>query len=196
MTIIFILFIDATNPTYGFRYMTKLQHGIANIAILLSVIGTGVLGSNAYAQNNISNPSSDLPGTNPNNVITAPSLVTTLRTSEINGDITKVDGGKITILDGSGKAYEYTLNDSIRITRDTNIAKSNDIKVGDKVKIIIDADKNSLIGLEATNGQVFDIAKFGIPLIVLAVVVVGLIIYIINKSKEGKILTASDSSNP
>ena len=176
--------------------MTKLQHGIANIAILLSVIGTGVLGSNAYAQNNISNPSSDLPGTNPNNVITAPSLVTTLRTSEINGDITKVDGGKITILDGSGKAYEYTLNDSIRITRDTNIAKSNDIKVGDKVKIIIDADKNSLIGLEATNGQVFDIAKFGIPLIVLAVVVVGLIIYIINKSKEGKILTASDSSNP
>ena len=163
---------------------------------LLILIVFLMSGIRSQAQNNISNPSSDLPGTNPStNSVTTQNTVTTVRTSEINGDITKVDGGKITILDGAGKAYEYTLNDSIKITRDTNIAKSNDIRVGDKVKVVIDTDKNSLIGLEATNGQVFDMAKYGIPLIILAVLAVGLIIYMINRSKKGKILTASDPSN-
>ena len=179
--------------------MTKLHYNIANVFVLLNVIGMIAMSTNAYAQNNTSNPQDPLPSTNSNAgtspITTTSNPVTPVRTSEINGDLTKIDGGKITVLDSSGKAYEYSLNDSIKITRDTNIVKSNDIKVGDKVKIIIDTDKNTLIGLEAISGQIFDFAKYAIPAVILGIVVIALIIYAINKSNQGKIMIPTDSAN-
>lgn len=167
--------------------MTRLHYNIANVFVLLSVIGIVAISTNTYAQNSTSNPQDPLPSIN--------TTQTQIRTNEISGDITKIDGGKITVLDTAGKAYEYSLNDSIKITRDTNIVKSNDIKVGDKVKIIIDADKNTLIRLEAISGQVIDIAKYTIPAVILGIVVVVLIVYAINKSNKGKILTSTDTAN-
>ena len=167
--------------------MTKLQYNIINVFILLNVIGMVAISINTYAQDKTSNPHDPLPGTN--------TTQTQIRTNEISGDITKIDSGKITVLDTTGKAYEYSLNDSIKITRDTNIVKSNDIKVGDKVKIIIDADKNTLIGLEAISGQVIDTAKFAIPAVILGIVVLVLIVYTINKTNKGKILTPTDTTN-
>jgi hypothetical protein len=167
--------------------MTKLRHTIINVFVLLNVIGMVLVSTNTYAQSNTSNPQVPLPSQN--------NTVATIRTSEISGDITKIDGGKITVLDMGGKAYEYSINDSIKITRDTNIIKSNELRVGDKIKVIIDADKNTLIGVEAISGQIIDIAKYTIPVVILGIVVVVLIVYAINKSNKGKILTSKDATN-
>ncbi len=113
-----------------------------------------------------------------------------VETEEFTGDITKIDGHKLTVKSDS-ETKEYTVPDNIKITKNTSTSKFEDLHTGDKVKMIIDKDKHEVISIDTISGKIFEWAKLIIPLLILGIILTIGIVYYLNKRNKGQIKTTA-----
>ncbi len=110
-------------------------------------------------------------------------------TTKITGKVLKVDNNKLTV-DANG-TKEYTVGDNISITRNTVKSSVKDIKPNDQVTIT-KSSEDEVLSIESTGSEVFDSAKFLIPGVILALILLGLGYYSWKKSKKGFIKTTTE----
>ncbi len=114
--------------------------------------------------------------------------VTTLTTHELKGTVTKIEGRKLTVMSGS-ESKDVTIPDSVAIERDTNKSASfSDLAVNDDVTVTL-TSADEVTALKATSAKADSFVKLGIPLIIGALLVLGLLYALLKKGTKGAIKT-------
>lgn len=128
-------------------------------------------------------------GTTSASAQTSSASVQNIQRQEFKGEVLKVEGGKLTV-DDNGTTKEFTVPSGIRVTKNTLESSLGEIQANDKVTITYSGD-NQVLAVDATAGEVSDIAKFAVPALLLALLLIGLIYYFVKKSKQGHIKTTT-----
>lgn len=122
-------------------------------------------------------------------VVSTSPQVQNLQTSEIKGKVVKTSGNTISVEQDDKNLKDITIPDGAKITRDNKDATVQDIKTDDNVVATVDQNMQ-VVKIDITSSTVSKLSAFAIPGLIIGIILVGLIIYFINKSKQGHIVTA------
>lgn len=114
---------------------------------------------------------------------------TNVQTNKITGEVLKIDGNRLTVKTDT-ETREFLVPNNIKITRDTNDVKLEEIKPEDRVTLTQDSF-GQLLAVEIISEETQDLLKYLIPLTILLLVALGLIWYFVQKNNKGKIKTAA-----
>jgi multidrug efflux pump subunit AcrA (membrane-fusion protein) len=128
------------------------------------------------------------PDTSPTVVVTQE--VQNVNTKEYNGTVTRIEGRTLTV-DTNDGVKSINVPENVQIRKNGNEAQLEDIKVNDKISFA-QSDNGDVISISATSGEVFDFAKYAIPIGVTALILLGLLYYLFKKSSRGRIRTSTE----
>lgn len=135
------------------------------------------------------NDSETSPSASPSSSLTPTGdSITSVETSEISGEVVKSENSTITIKTSSN-TVEVPLSSNIKITRDGEVVGATSIKAGDKVTATIDSSTNQALVLEATAGETAKQQQYVLPAILGALLLLGLIFWLVKKSQRQRIKT-------
>ncbi len=125
-------------------------------------------------------------------IISISAQVNNVETSEISGTVIKVEDYYLTIKDNNDEIKQIEVPGNIRVTRDGQDSRREDIKIDDEVTILTTSD-NDLIEVQVTSSTVKDISENLIPIILVTLLVLGLLYWLYRKSNKGQIITATEN---
>lgn len=109
-----------------------------------------------------------------------------IQASKIYGEVLKVEGKTITINTNSS-VKKITVPEGIKVTKNTGQANSNEINPRDMVTVT--TSNGEVLSIEATSSQLIDTGKMLIPIVIGAIILLGLLFYWWRKSQQGHIKT-------
>jgi hypothetical protein len=128
--------------------------------------------------------------------VSSPKQVVEIPSQKLTGEVINTkNNGFIANIDG--KTLEFNnIFDTIKITRDSEKIPISDLKPGDKV-VVTQLNNGQVVSVEATEQKnqknLFDsnndYLKFVIPALILLILLLGLLAFLFNKNKQGKIKT-------
>ena len=98
----------------------------------------------------------------------------------------KVQGKTITINTNNG-VKKITVPEGIKITKNSGQATANEINPRDMVTVT--TNNGEVLSIDATSGQLIDTGKMLIPIVIGAILLLGLLYYLWRKSQQGHIKT-------
>jgi hypothetical protein len=115
--------------------------------------------------------------------------VQNIQTQTFSGEVTKIDGRRLTVQTENDGTKEVNIPDNVQIKKNTNDAKFEDIAVNDKVTVTQNNDGN-VISLTVTPGNVDEVMKWGIPIGIGVIVLLLLLLMLLRRRKSGFIKTS------
>lgn len=109
--------------------------------------------------------------------------------TEIKGKVVKVNEKTISLEQNDKSIKDITIPDGAKVTRDNKDAAVQDIKIDDTAVVTVGSDQQ-VIKVNITSNTISQLSAFAIPALIIGILLVGLILYLINKSKQGHIVTA------
>lgn len=111
---------------------------------------------------------------------------------EFVGELTRKNGNSITVRIGD-ESREFTLLENTSVTRNTEDSSLEELTVGDKLTIQTD-NNNRVASINAVSQQVFDISVWTL-IALLAIIIIALILFLINRANRGHIRTQTTQVN-
>ncbi len=109
-----------------------------------------------------------------------------VQATKIDGEVLKVQGKTITINTNNG-VKKITVPEGIKITKNSGQATANEINPRDMVTVT--TNNGEVLSIDATSGQLIDTGKMLIPIVIGAILLLGLLYYLWRKSQQGHIKT-------
>lgn len=113
-----------------------------------------------------------------------------IQTTQITGEVLRREGNVLTVKTESG-TKEITIPAGIKIKRNTLDAKITDIQPNDKV-IITQTTGGTVLTIDVAAGNVFDFAKWGIPLLIIGIIAIFIIWRLFKSANKSHIKTATE----
>lgn len=112
-----------------------------------------------------------------------------INTTQITGEVVKVDQTSLTIQNSSG-VKEYTIPGNVSITRDSFGSSLQDLRPHDRVTLTVD-DNGDVISGSATSGPLMDVSKWIIPAGLFTLAVLSLLLYLTRRGQKEFIRTST-----
>lgn len=109
-----------------------------------------------------------------------------IQTTQTSGEVLKIEGKTITINTSSG-VKKITVPEGIKVTKNSGQATANEINPRDMVTVT--TNNGEVLSIDATSGQLIDTGKMLIPIVIGAILLLGLLYYLWRKSQRGHIKT-------
>ncbi|GAB4145329.1 MAG: hypothetical protein OHK0017_04790 [Patescibacteria group bacterium] len=169
--------------------------------LLSSSSSSGVTSSSSSSSGSTNSSSSSsssgsfntTPTENAPEVTTPDTQVRDVTEQTFEGEVTKIDSQKLTVKNDD-TTREFTVPSGISVKRNTLDANLSDIQPNDRVKVTYSGD-GQVLSIDATASQVFDYSKIGIPAVILILIILGVIAYLIRRSRKGHIKTTTVSKS-
>ena len=118
--------------------------------------------------------------------------VVPIATATFVGELDRKEGNSI-FVSKDNKVKQYAVTNDIKVRRDSMESNINMLKVGDTLTINQSQDGQKVFSIDAISKQSNDLIKWAIAAAILALILIPLIIYLINKSKRGHIKTSTST---
>ena len=124
---------------------------------------------------------------------TVTTQVRNLTTEDFSGEVTKIDGRKLTIK-LSNETKEITVPENVQIKKNSLDSNFGEIKVNDKIAFSQTSD-GQIVSVSITSAGVSDFGKIALPLLLGFLLVVGVIGLLLKKGNKGHIKTSTERVN-
>lgn len=122
---------------------------------------------------------------------TATSQVQDVSKQEFSGEVTKIDGRKLTINTSDG-TKEITVPDNLQIKKNGFDSKFEEIKVNDKVSFAQNPN-GELLSISATSAEASDFSKRVLPFVIGGLIILGLLFYLLSQRSKGHVKTTTEN---
>ena len=117
------------------------------------------------------------------------SQVQDVSTQSIEGKIIKKEDNTLFIESSDGTVRQYSVPDGVSIQKNTQSSSVSDLSVNDRVTVK-SSDSGAVMSIEATSGQIFDMSKIAIPLLVGSLALITVLMIAKSKVNRPRIKTA------
>lgn len=115
--------------------------------------------------------------------------VTSVSSQTFQGKVVRVESNVISV-QSKNEIKEFTIPDTVSIKRNSFEAKPTDIQAGDEATITY-TNTGQLLTIEVTSEKIADWSKMLIPALIIGILLIGLIMFIVNKSNKSHIKTTT-----